>query len=85
MLEAVQELGDSVTHGQLKDLKEILGEDLYALLDSAFDAETEEEATSRVSAFVEKAKENKLKMLKARRVLDGEQKKLIMSFMKEDE
>jgi hypothetical protein len=85
MLEAVQELGDSVTHEQLKQLRDTLGDELFGLLDAAFDADSEEEAQERVSAFVDMAKKNKLKILKARRILDEEQKKLIMSFMKEEE
>lgn len=83
MLEAVQKLGESVNHKQLKELKETLGDKLYGLLDSAFDAEDEKEAQSRVDAFVAEAKESPLKILKARRVLDDEQKALIMKFMKD--
>jgi hypothetical protein len=85
MLEAVKELGESVTHGQLKELKEILGEDLFGLLDAAFDAESEEEAQERVAAFVDMAKKNPLKIFKSRRILEEQQKNLIMSFMEEEE
>ena len=81
MLKAVQELGESVTHIQLKELKSTLGEKLYGLLDSAFDAESEEDAKARVDAFVEEAKKSPLKILKARRFLDADQKALIMKFM----
>ena len=83
MLEAIQELGDSVSHSQIRDLKSTLGDELYGLLDSAFDAETEVEAKKRIDAFVSAAKENKLRMLKARRILDKEQKSLIMKFLKD--
>jgi hypothetical protein len=81
MLEAVQKLGESVTHKQLKELKDTLGEKLFSLLDSAFDAEDEKDAVSKVNSFVEEAKKAPLKILKARRVLDDEQKALIMKFM----
>lgn len=81
MLEAVQQLGDSVNHKQLKELKETLGEKLFSLLDSAFDAENEEDAVSKVESFVEEAKKSPLKILKARRILDDEQKSLIKKFM----
>lgn len=81
MLEAVQQLGDSVNHKQLKELKETLGEKLFSLLDSAFDAENEEEAVSKVESFVEEAMKSPLKILKARRILDDEQKSLIKKFM----
>ena len=80
MLKAVQELGDSVSHAQIKELRSALGDGLYSLLDSAFDSDTEEEAKERVAAFVSSAKENKIKLLKARRILDKDQKELIMKF-----
>ena len=81
MLKAVQELGDSVSRAQIKELRSVLGDGLYSLLDSAFDSDTEEEAKERVDAFVSLAKENKMKLLKARRILDKDQKELIMKFM----
>jgi len=81
MLEAIQELGDSASHDQLKKLKDILGSDLFGLLDTAFDSTTEEEAKERIDAFVQSAKKNAIRMLKARRVLDDDQKRLIMNFM----
>lgn len=81
MLKAVQELGDSVSHAQIKELRLVLGDDLYSLLDYAFDSDSEEEANERVAAFVSSAKDNKIKLLKARRILDKDQKELIMKFM----
>jgi len=83
MLETVQELGDSVTREQLKSLKDVLGDELFGLLDHAFDSETDEEAKERIAAFVAKAKKksNALRILKARRLLDAEQKKMIMQFL----
>ena len=84
MLKAVQELGDSVSPAQIKELRSILGDDLFSLLDCAFDSETEEEAKERVDAFVSSAKDNAVKMLRARRVLDKDQKDLIMKFMGEN-
>jgi hypothetical protein len=81
MLKAVQELGESVTHKQLEELKAALGEKLYGLLDSAFDADSEEDAKSKVNAFVEEARQSPLKVLKARRFLDADQKALIMKLM----
>jgi len=81
MLEKVQQLGDSVTRDQIKKLKDALGNTLYDLLDLAFEAETEDEAKERVSAFVSAAKESPLKILKARRLLDEEQKAIVMGFL----
>jgi len=83
MLDAVQELGESVSQSQIKDMKNILGEDLYSLLDEVFDSETEEDAKLRIDAFVAEAKKSPLKIMKARRVLDSDQKKLIMKFLEE--
>ena len=83
MLEKVQQLGDSVTRDQIKGLKSALGDDLYDLLDHAFDAETEDEAQERVDSFVSAAKKSPLKVLKARKLLQPEQKKIVMEFLED--
>lgn len=76
-LEKVQELGDSVTQDQVKLLKQALGDSLYDLLDSAFEAKTEEEASARVSEFVAEAKKSLMKIMMARRILKDNQKEII--------
>jgi hypothetical protein len=85
MLESIQELGDSVSHAQIKELRSALGDDLFSLLDLAFDSDTEEEAKERIDAFVSSAKKNVLKIFKARKVLDKDQTRLIMEFLEGDE
>jgi len=85
MLESIQELGDSVSHAQIKELRSALGDDLFSLLDLAFDSDTEEEAKERIDAFVSSAKNNVLKIFKARKVLDKDQTRLIMEFLEGDE
>ena len=84
MLEEIQKLGDSVSTSQIRYLRNMLGDKLFVLLDFAFDAETEEEASERVDAFVSAAKKSPLKMLKARRILNKDQKAIIMEFLEED-
>lgn len=81
MLEKVQQLGDSVTRDQLKDLEKTLGEKLFSLLDHALDSEDEEEAESRVAAFVAEAKKSPIKVLKVRKILTPEQKDIVMELM----
>jgi len=81
MLEDIQELGETVTRDQILELTKVLGEDLYGLLDHAFESETEEGAKERSAAFVASAKKSPLKVLRARGILNKEQKKLIMDFL----
>jgi hypothetical protein len=81
MLEKVQQLGDSVTREQINKLKGTLGDELYGLLDHAFDSETEDEAKDRVDAFVSSAKKSPLKVLRVRKILSPEQKGIIMEFL----
>lgn len=83
MLEKVQDLGDSVTHEQIKGLKDALGDALYNLLDHAFESETEEEAKERVATFVSSAKSSPIKLIKARKLLTAEQKAVIMGFLED--
>lgn len=81
MLEKVHELCDSMTISQASELREALGETLYSLLDSAFESETEAEAADRVAAFVSEAKKSPRKLIKARKVLDEDQKNIIIEFV----
>jgi len=81
MLEEVQKLGGSVTLEQIDELRLTLGHHLYGFLKDLLDSKSEDEATKRVEAFVEEAKKSPLKILKARRLLDDDQKALIMKFM----
>ena len=81
MLEKIQELGDLVTREQISDLKKALGDDLYGLLDHAFDSETEDDAKDRIGVFVAAVKKSPVKMFKARSVLNDEQKAIIMGFL----
>jgi len=81
MLEKVQQLGDSVTRDQINGLKDALGNALYDLLDHAFESETEDEAKERVDTFVSAAKKSPVKLLKARKLLKGEQKEIVMEFL----
>lgn len=83
MLEKVQKLGDSVTRDQINGLKKALGDDLYDLLDLAFDAETEGEAKERVDIFVSAARKSPIRVLKARKILNPEQKKIVMEFLED--
>ena len=80
MLEKIQEFGETVTREQIKGLKKSLGDELYGLLDRAFESDTEEEAKERIAAFVSKAKKSPLKVLKARSILSAEQRAVIADF-----
>lgn len=81
MLEKIQEFGETVTRGQIEDLKKALGDKLYGLLDFAFESETEKEAKDRIAAFVSEAKRSPLKMLKARGILSSDQKAVVADFL----
>jgi len=81
MLEKVNELCDSMTIAQASELKEVLGAELYDLLDLAFESDSEDEARSRISDFVSLAKKHPFKLIKARKLLDDNQKNIIIEFM----
>ena len=84
MLEKIQEFGETVTREQIHGLKKSLGEDLYELLDRAFESETEEEAKERIDTFVSAAKKSPVRVLKSRGILTGDQKAVIAEFMGTD-
>lgn len=83
MLKEVEDLNDSISFDQLKDLKEALGADLFSLLEDLLDSSTEEEAESNVQAFVKEAKCNIGKVLKAGKILNKNQKESIFKFLGE--
>lgn len=83
MLQRVKELGDSIGREQSVDLKRILGENLYNLLDFALDSETEDDARKRIDTFVSVIKGSPLKIFKARKVLTDRQREIIMEFLGE--
>lgn len=83
MLDEVKFLDESLTVSQISDLKSTLGASLYALLDLAFDSESEEDAKVRVAEFVSAAKKSPLKIIKARGILSPEQSEAVMKFLDE--
>lgn len=78
MLEKVQHLGDSITGEQHKKIQATLGDELFGLLEHAFDSETDEEARERVTFFIEGAKKYKLRVLRMRSIFNTEQKSLLL-------
>lgn len=81
MLDDLKFLEESLTGSQISELKSILGNELYTLLDSALDSETEEDAKVRVSEFVNAVKRKPMKIIKARRLLSPEQSEAVMRFL----
>lgn len=77
MLDKVQHLGDSITGEQHKKIQATLGDDLFGLLEHAFDSETEDEARERVAAFIEGAKKYRLRVLRMRSLFSSDQKALL--------
>lgn len=77
MLEKVQHLGDSITGEQHKKIQATLGDELFGLLEHAFDSETDEEARERVTSFIEGAKKHRLRVLRMRSIFNAEQKLLL--------
>jgi hypothetical protein len=78
MLEKVQHLGDSITGEQHKKIQATLGDELFGLLEHAFDSESDDEARERVAAFIEGAKKHRLRVLRMRSIFSGEQKSLLL-------
>ena len=81
MLNDVKKLEESMTLDQTKRLKEALGDDLYKLLDIIFDSDSEEEVKAKIGNFVSAAKTKPFKIVKARKVLNEDQKEIIMKFL----
>lgn len=81
MLDDLKFLEESLTGSQISEMKSTLGNELYALLDSALDSETEEDAKVRVSEFVNAAKRKPMKIIKARRLLSPDQSEAVMRFL----
>lgn len=81
MLEDIKALDKSIDGEKILKLRSILGDDLYLLFDLIFDAETEDDARTRIADFVTAIKKSPLKIVKARRALDKTQTKIIMKFL----
>jgi len=77
LLDKVQHLGDSITGEQHKKIQATLGEELFGLLEHAFDSETEEEARERVASFIDGAKKQRLRVLRMRSLFNADQKSLL--------
>ena len=80
-LEKIGELGDSLSREQVVKLKKALGDDIFAMFDNVLDSENEEEAAGCVKKFVDAVKKSPVKLLRARRLLNEEQKSIIIGLL----
>lgn len=80
----VDELAASLTSDQREELKEKLGDKMYALLDNMTKAEDDDGAQAAIDSFIAAAKKKPMKVLKARRVLTRGQRKIIEDFFEEE-
>ncbi len=81
ILQVVNDLRVSLTAEQLRDAKEILGESLFGLFDKAIKSKSEADAAGRIKVFMDAAKEDFVKMLRVRKILNPEQREIILRLM----
>jgi len=84
MLEKVQQLSDSITGEQYRRVQSALGENLFDLLEHAFDSEDEDQAKERVRAFISEAKNHKFRVLKMRRIFTSDQQSLLVDLWEDN-
>jgi queuine/archaeosine tRNA-ribosyltransferase len=85
LLEKVNKLGDSLTREQVAKLQKALGGDIFAIFDNALDSKNEEEASERVKLFIDTVKKSPIKMIKARKLLNKEQKSIIIELLENND
>lgn len=83
MLSQLKKLNGSLSEDQRKDLRRVLGDDLYELFANAAESITEDEASQRVEKFAEAAGKSPLKVFKARKILTRSQKDIVLNFIKD--
>jgi len=85
MLDDIKKLGDTISIEQDRALKKDIGEELFKLLDSMLESETEDEARERVDIFISYIKKKPLRILKAKKILNEPQLDIILRFLGDDE
>jgi len=83
MLDKIKQLESSLSFHQEKQLKSILGKEIYDLFDELIDSETEDSAREKMIVFVSAAKKSPHRMLLAQKILSEEQSDIIMDLADE--
>ena len=78
MIDEIKKLENSIESNQYQLIRSALGDNLFKILDDAFDAENEDEASAKIKDFAKSLKAEPLKALRLRNILNKEQMKIIM-------